>query len=161
MDISLEQLNSNPIRPEHRHLGSCYDLAFANKSFDMVFASNLLHHLDHPNRALAEMVRVSKKYVVIVEASNGNPIMRLGACMMAHEYRSRLHSEAVVRRLLTDAGLEVLHHTHHGGLLLPNRSATWTIPWSMIHSRHPRISYFQVFIAKRVKPVEFWACPEE
>ena len=147
VDISQEQLDMNPLPPQYRHRGSCYDLAFATASFDVVFASNLLHHLDHPDRALLELTRVAKKYVVIVEASNGNPIMRLGACVAAHEFRSRLHSEAVVRQLLTDAGLVIVHHTYHGGMLLPNRSATWTIPLSLSHSCHPWLSYFQIFIA--------------
>ena len=57
------------------------------------------------------VLRVAKSHVVIVEASNANPMMRLGqehlslhfiqknqlrALVAAHEFRSRFHSKEVV-----------------------------------------------------------------
>ena len=46
-------------------------------------------------------------YVVIVEASNNNPVMQLGALLAKHEFKSRKHSKKVIGcvgadRLLTD-----------------------------------------------------------
>ncbi len=46
--------------------GDIFDLPFADKSFDIVTCNNVLLHLPPPPaKALAELVRVAKKYVVI------------------------------------------------------------------------------------------------
>ena len=45
--------------------GSVYKLPFSDKSFDTVLCSEVLEHLDDPNRAVAELKRVARKYVVI------------------------------------------------------------------------------------------------
>jgi len=48
------------------HIGfqvaSAYDLPFASDSFDLVMALEVLEHLLYPERALAEMGRVARKY---------------------------------------------------------------------------------------------------
>lgn len=45
--------------------GSVYKLPFSDKSFDTVLCSEVLEHLDDPNRAVAELRRVARNYVVI------------------------------------------------------------------------------------------------
>lgn len=44
---------------------SIYALPFAQSSFDMVICSEVLEHLDNPDNAIAEIMRVSKKYVLV------------------------------------------------------------------------------------------------
>jgi len=45
--------------------GSVYDLPFKNESFDTVTTLEVLEHLEHPIDALKEVVRVSKRRVII------------------------------------------------------------------------------------------------
>jgi SAM-dependent methyltransferase len=43
---------------------SIYELPHADKSFDLVFVLEVLEHLDEPAKALAEVCRVSKRWVI-------------------------------------------------------------------------------------------------
>ncbi len=45
--------------------GDIYDIKQPNNSWDVVVASEVLEHLEHPDRALHELRRVAKKYVVL------------------------------------------------------------------------------------------------
>ncbi|MEX2401388.1 MAG: class I SAM-dependent methyltransferase [Rhodothermales bacterium] len=45
--------------------GSVYKLPFSDKSFDTVLCSEVLEHLEDPNRAIEELKRVARKYVII------------------------------------------------------------------------------------------------
>lgn len=46
-------------------IGDIYHLPEADKSWDLVIASEVLEHLEDPDRALEELKRVSKKYVLL------------------------------------------------------------------------------------------------
>lgn len=56
-------------RKEHPNLilkkGSIYELKFQDDSFDLVLCSEVLEHVENPEKALLELVRVSKRYVVL------------------------------------------------------------------------------------------------
>lgn len=45
--------------------GSVYKLPFSDRSFDTVICSEVLEHLDDPNRAVAELKRVARGHVLI------------------------------------------------------------------------------------------------
>lgn len=53
----------------HPHLvlkqGSIYGLEYKNNSFDLVLATEVLEHLEDPKKGLKELVRVSKKYLLL------------------------------------------------------------------------------------------------
>ena len=50
-------------------------LPFKDNSFDVVFCSNLLHHVGEPIYVVKEMKRVTKKYVILLEPNRSNFIM--------------------------------------------------------------------------------------
>ena len=52
----------NPGIPIERE--SIYELPHADKSFDLVFVLEVLEHLDDPAKALAEVCRVSRRWVI-------------------------------------------------------------------------------------------------
>lgn len=47
------------------HQGNIYDLKYKDNSFDLVICSEVLEHLENPQKALKELARVSKKYLVL------------------------------------------------------------------------------------------------
>jgi 2-polyprenyl-3-methyl-5-hydroxy-6-metoxy-1,4-benzoquinol methylase len=52
----------NPMIPVERE--SIYELPHADNSFDVVFVMEVLEHLTEPEKALAEVCRVSKRWVI-------------------------------------------------------------------------------------------------
>jgi SAM-dependent methyltransferase len=51
------------------------DMAVPNSSYDLVFAHEVLHHCRSPHRALCEMLRVARRYVMFMEP-NDSLVMR-------------------------------------------------------------------------------------
>jgi ubiquinone/menaquinone biosynthesis C-methylase UbiE len=45
--------------------GSLYEIPFADNSFDLVICSEVLEHLDYPDKGLNELKRVSRKYAIL------------------------------------------------------------------------------------------------
>lgn len=45
--------------------GSAYELSYKDNSFDLVICTEVLEHLGNPSKALREILRVSKKYLII------------------------------------------------------------------------------------------------
>jgi len=50
--------------------GSALALSFGDASFDLVCAFGILHHIEAPDRAVAEMLRVAKTAVFISDSNN-------------------------------------------------------------------------------------------
>ena len=46
-------------------IGDIYKLSFRDKTFDLVICTEVLEHLTTPRKALKEMIRVSKKYLIL------------------------------------------------------------------------------------------------
>ena len=70
----LEGVDLNPGaidlgRTLHPHLvltqGSVYQLPYADNTFDLIVCTEVLEHLERPRDALAELLRVAKRYTVI------------------------------------------------------------------------------------------------
>ncbi|RJQ32868.1 MAG: class I SAM-dependent methyltransferase [Actinobacteria bacterium] len=47
------------------HQGSVYELPFKDNEFDLVVLTEVLEHLDEPEKALKEITRVSSKYCLV------------------------------------------------------------------------------------------------
>lgn len=45
--------------------GNIYELEYKNNSFDLVMATEVLEHLEDPRKGLKELIRVSKKYLLL------------------------------------------------------------------------------------------------
>ncbi|MCL4416912.1 MAG: class I SAM-dependent methyltransferase [Actinobacteria bacterium] len=45
--------------------GNAYKLNYKNNSFDLVLCTEVLEHLEKPEKALKELIRVSKKYLIL------------------------------------------------------------------------------------------------
>lgn len=51
------------------------NLPFKDRSFDLVIEKDMLHHTKNRRRALDELVRVSKRFVVFMESNRMHPVM--------------------------------------------------------------------------------------
>jgi len=102
-------------------------LPFERDQFDVVFEANLLHHLEAPARAVAEMIRVAREAVVLIEPNAVNPVMFAFSLLVRAERGGLRSTRRRLRRLLRAAGARVTHQWTTGmisqnntpGLLVP------------------------------------------
>ena len=57
--------------------GSIYKLPFQDRSFDLVLALEILEHLEYPEKAIGELNRVSRDWVIISVPNDGNDSLLL------------------------------------------------------------------------------------
>ena len=119
LDFSEKMLALNP----HKNLikASAYQIPFKNNSFDLVFCSNLLHHLNHPLKALKEMNRVAKKFVVVSEPNRNNPAILLLGLAKKEERKSLKFSPNYLVSLFKKTNLQIITQENLG-LITPNKT---------------------------------------
>jgi SAM-dependent methyltransferase len=61
-------------------------LSVADNSFDLVIAHEVLHHCASPHRALCEMLRISRRHVVILEPNDSLAMKGLAALRLTFPY---------------------------------------------------------------------------
>ncbi|MBI4435820.1 MAG: methyltransferase domain-containing protein [Candidatus Omnitrophica bacterium] len=102
-------------------------LPFKDNSFDCLFGWEILHHLESPEKAVQEFVRVARRYVVLFEPNRYNPAQFLFGLLDRSE-RGTLHfSKQKVEALLRQSGLTVLFSATVGATF-PNRMPTFLLP---------------------------------
>lgn len=82
------------------------ELPFGNESFDVVHSKDSLHHMDQPERAVAEYRRVLRPggHALIVEANRFNPVFYPHMTLaLGHEHFTRTRFRTLVRRDFPDA----------------------------------------------------------
>ena len=74
-------------------VASVYQLPFADESFDVVRAERVLQHLDDPETALREMLRVTRVggQIMLIDPDHGQRVWR--STMRVNEGYSRRHRE--------------------------------------------------------------------
>lgn len=118
-DGSWRMLFRNPVK--HRLLADAMQLPFEDNSFDLVFCWELLHHVDEPWRVIAEMARVSRRFVFFFEPNPWN-LAQAGFAVADPEHRwvlrfTKGYTVAQVKR----AGLKLLRY-QRCGLIFPNKT---------------------------------------
>lgn len=120
IDFSYNMLKQNPC--ENLFQASSTKLPFKDNSFNMVFCSNLLHHLENweLDQTLLEMKRISKQYVVLSEPNRYNPLMMMLGLVKKEERKSLQFCEKFLQNKITSSGLSVVY-SETSGFVTPNR----------------------------------------
>jgi ubiquinone/menaquinone biosynthesis C-methylase UbiE len=108
-------------------VGSAAELEFPDSSFDLVLCLEVLEHLPHPEAAVAELVRVSRRDVVV--SVPWEPWFRAGSLVRGKYLRTvGNHPEHVNR--WTRRGLDEFLGEH-----VQLRSVIGSFPWLLAHCR--------------------------
>lgn len=99
LPTDMDRLTAGEYAPETQHLAlDAEQIELPDDSFDLVFASEVLHHCRSPHHALCEMLRVSRRYVLFMEPNDSLAMAALVRmrfsfpyelpAVVAHDYRS-------------------------------------------------------------------------
>jgi ubiquinone/menaquinone biosynthesis C-methylase UbiE len=81
--------------------GNTEKLDFPDSSFDTVLEKDMLHHASDPVKGIREMVRISKKRVIIIECNRYNPLLYINMTLL----RNHQHfTQKKFGRILESAG---------------------------------------------------------
>ncbi len=128
VDRSAHMLDRHPLRHTGRlRQADARKLPFDEDRFDLVYGWEILHHISDPRTVLAEMARVSRRYVLVAEPNRNNPA-QFAFALADPEHRWVLrYSLAYMRSLFAASGLQVIRAAA-GGWVFPNRTPGWLLP---------------------------------
>ncbi|MDP2666535.1 MAG: class I SAM-dependent methyltransferase [Candidatus Diapherotrites archaeon] len=152
LDLSWVMLGSNENRSLIR--GRAERLPFEDRSFDLVFCSNLLHHVETPLEVVKEMVRVSKKYVVLSEPNARNPLMYAFSFVVPEERGALKFTPAFLESVAHNAGLRELYLSEHGSIV-PNKTPKWALPFFRPFNKEVGRGFYTIFIGDRMDSLEY------
>lgn len=127
VDFSFPLLARNPASSRRKVQALAETLPFPDGSFDLVLCANLLHHLESPGAAVAEMARVSSGSVAIFEPNARNPLVFAFSILKKEERGAAKFSRGFVRSLGEKAGL-VASASACQGVVMPNRTPAALVP---------------------------------
>lgn len=127
-DLSLQMLKNNPAQRGLKIMSSAEVAPFATNSADLVYCWELLHHVSSVQTALAEMGRISRRYVILFEPNRNHPAQFLFSLLKKSERGGMKFSKRYLRRVCAAAGLEILH-IESVGCIFPNVTPAWSFPF--------------------------------
>jgi SAM-dependent methyltransferase len=123
-DISELMLEHNPIDRDMLKVIDAEDLDLPDRSYDLVYLWEVLHHLKDPEQAVREMARVSRRYVVLFEPNRAN-VMQFAFGLLNRQERGTLRSsKTYLQGLARRAGLEIIA-CEYCGKIPPNKTPMW------------------------------------
>jgi SAM-dependent methyltransferase len=123
-DISELMLEHNPLERRALKVIDAENLDLPDGAYELVYLWEVLHHLKDPARAVREMSRVSRRYVVIFEPNRAN-LLQFAFGLLNREERGTLRSsKAYLEALTRQAGLELIA-CDYCGKIPPNKTPGW------------------------------------
>jgi SAM-dependent methyltransferase len=120
-DISELMLANNPLGRDKLRIIDAQRLDLPDDSYDMTVMWEVLHHLDDPLRAVKELARVARKYVVVFEPNRAN-LLQFGFGLSSKQERGTLRSSKKhLEGLFDQAGLTILD-SRFCGRIPPNKT---------------------------------------
>jgi SAM-dependent methyltransferase len=148
LDFAQNMLDQNPLPAARKVVGRAEALPFPERSFDVVFCGNLLHHLEEPIVAVREMARVTRRYVALLEPNITNPAMFLFGALKRAERGSLKFTPGYVRRLGAQAGLR-LRASFVQGAVLPNKTPRLAVPLARLLDFPNPLGFYTLAIFER------------
>lgn len=123
MDVSIpalkEAVKNNP--KNHYLRADGLHLPFKNSSFDLVICSDVIEHIEDKDGIIKELVRVSKRHILITTPPKGTPMERYrtvycrlkGIEYIDTPYEWRM-SKKELFNLLRSHGLKIINHRYLG-----------------------------------------------
>lgn len=146
LDLSGFLLQQNP----HAGLihGDASKLPFEDRSFDVVFEANLLHHVPRRESVIMEMSRVSRRYVVLLEPNRYNPLMAALSIVVPAE-RGGLKS--CLSRLTAEVGRCGMNVVASivTGMISQNNTPAVLVPWLRRFDRPVAWGEYIIVIAEK------------
>lgn len=122
-DISRPMLRRNPLR-QFVAEADIYRLPYADKSFDLVYCWEVMHHVKDMQDAIREMMRLSRRYILMYEPNAFNPL-QVGFGLIAPSELGTLRFHPwYMRNHFRRAGLTDIR-TFSVGTFTPNRTPLW------------------------------------
>lgn len=146
LDYSSHLLATNPCEKLVR--GGAEALPFRDESFDVVFCSNLLHHVVDPLAVLSEMARVSRRHVIVSEANRNNPVYLLYFLLKREERGGLKFSLRYLRRICQAADLRVIDACTIT-MFVSNRIPVFLLPVFRLFNFRSPISASHVVISEK------------
>lgn len=127
IDRSQKMLRQHPMKTSGKiGIADAFKLPFADNSFDLVYGWEVLHHMSDPSLAVAEMARVSRKYVLTAEPNRYNPAQFAFALIHREHQWVLRYTLSYMRCLFESANLKI-EHAGSGGWLFPNITPVWLL----------------------------------
>ena len=146
VDFSEKMISMNPIKG--CEVQDADDLREKESSFDIVFCSNLLHHLENPKKAVKGMRRVSRKYVVLSEPNRNNPLMFFFSILKKEERGALKFSLTYLENLCDSNNLKIIH-SRTLGAVVPNKTPVWLVPVLRLFDNIPFLGFYIFIISEK------------
>lgn len=94
---------------------SAYDLPYPDQSFDIAHLRGVLHHMDRPERAVAEAARIAR-IVLVLEPNGYNPVLKLIEKTSRYhiEHGERSFPPRLIDNWLMAQGFEIVYRRYSG-----------------------------------------------
>ena len=125
-DYAINRLEKN--RFSAKVVCDCNMLPFKDNSFDVVSCWEVLHHNPDIQKVIAEMKRISKKYIYIFEPNVRNPLQFVFA-LLSKEHRWVIKYKYTLKNLkaqFVKAGLKT-KIAQNIGWIFPNKTTLWLL----------------------------------
>lgn len=106
VDFSFRNLKINSTK--NKFQASAYSLPFNSNSFDLVYGWEFLHHLDEPEKAVSEMGRITKKFLVLFEPNRINPALIAFAMYDKRERRVLQYNRKKIVDLVKSINFDII-----------------------------------------------------
>lgn len=150
IDYSEKMIALNPAK--NKQLMDAANLQFKNNSFDIVFESCMLHHVDDINKVIREMKRVSNKYLIFIEPNPVNPLTFLFGLVIKEERKSLpLFKKFLLKKIMADNDLKLINAASHG-IIAPNKTPKILLPGLKIFDKKiPFLGLDNIIICQKIK----------
>ena len=123
-DISEHMIKCNPAPREKLIISCAESIPVNDKSYDLVYCWEVLHHVEDPLKAISEMKRISKKYIVMFEPNRDNILQFVFGLLKREERGTLSYSKEYLMALCNKAEIDVQIHMFCG-CIFPNMTPTF------------------------------------